>query len=39
MFDLLMLILLLAAFAGAGVYILVCLNLTRHTQPPESGLR
>jgi hypothetical protein len=37
--DLLILILLLAAFSGAAVYILVCLDLTRHIQPPESGSR
>jgi hypothetical protein len=33
--DLLMLILLLFAFAGAALYVLVCLDLTRPTQPPE----
>jgi hypothetical protein len=38
-FDLLMLILLLAAFAGAAVYVLVCLELTRPTQPPERNTR
>jgi hypothetical protein len=35
MFDLLMLVLLLAAFAGAAAYIRVCLDLTRPPQPPE----
>jgi hypothetical protein len=39
LFDLLMLILLLVAFAGAAVYILVCLDLTRPTQPPEGDAR
>jgi hypothetical protein len=33
--DLLMLILLLFAFAGATHYISVCLNLTRPAQPSE----
>jgi hypothetical protein len=35
LFDLLMLILLLAAFAGAALYVLVCLDLTRTAQPPR----
>jgi hypothetical protein len=34
-FDLLMLILLIAAFSGAAAYVLVCLDLTRNGQPPE----
>jgi hypothetical protein len=33
--DLLMLILLLAAFAGAALYVRVCRDLTRPAQPPE----
>jgi hypothetical protein len=33
--DLLMLILLLAAFAAAALYVRVCLDLTRPAQPPE----
>ena len=35
MTDLLMLTLLLAAFAGAAGYVRVCLDLTRPAQPPE----
>jgi hypothetical protein len=35
MFDLLMLVLLLAAFAGAAAYVRVCLDLSRPAQPPE----
>ena len=35
MFDLLMLSLLLAAFAGAAAYVRACLDLTRPAQPPE----
>jgi hypothetical protein len=34
-FDLLMLILLLAAFAGAALYVLICLEMTRPTQQPQ----
>ncbi len=39
MFDLLMLILLLAGFAGAAAYIRVCLDLTRQVQPVERDPR
>jgi hypothetical protein len=34
MSDLLMMVLLLAAFAGAALYVRVCLDLTRPAQPP-----
>jgi hypothetical protein len=33
--DLLMLVLLLAAFAAAALYIRACLDLTRSAQPPQ----
>jgi hypothetical protein len=33
--DLLMLIVLLAAFAAAAAYIRACLDLTRQAQPPH----
>jgi hypothetical protein len=35
MFDFLMLILLLAAFGGAALYVRVCLDVTRPAQPPR----
>jgi hypothetical protein len=35
MVDLLMVMLLLAAFAGASLYVRACLDLTRPAQPPE----
>jgi hypothetical protein len=34
-FDLMLLILMLAAFAGATLYVRACLDLTRPAQPPE----
>ena len=39
MTDLLMLTLLLAAFAGAAGYVRACLDLTRPAQPPEPGVK
>lgn len=33
-FDLLMLLLVLAAFAGAALYVRACLDLTHPAQPP-----
>jgi hypothetical protein len=33
--DLLMVILSLAAFAGAALYVRTCLDLTRPAQPPQ----
>jgi hypothetical protein len=35
MSDLLLMLLLLAAFAGASLYVRACLDLTRPAQPPE----
>jgi len=39
LFDLLMLILLLTAFAGAGLFVRTCGSLTRSTQPPKRDPR
>jgi hypothetical protein len=35
MYDVLMLTILLAAFAGAALYVRACLRLTRSIQPPQ----
>jgi len=35
MLDVLMLVLLLAAFAGAALYVRACLDLARPAQPPR----
>jgi hypothetical protein len=37
MLDVLMLVLLLAAFAGAALYVRACLDLAHPAQPPERG--
>jgi hypothetical protein len=37
--DLLMLILLFGAFAGAAAYVRACLNVTRQAQQPERFTR
>ena len=37
MSDLLMLVLLFAAFAAAAAYVRVCLDLTRPPQPPQGS--
>jgi hypothetical protein len=39
MLDVLMLILLLVAFAGAALYVRACLDLARPAQPPGRDIK